>query len=250
MLTEERHALILEKLAQDNVVKSQELMELLNCSESTVRRDLAQLEEQGKLIRIHGGAKRFHTLQEEETATEKMFKNVQEKKAIAAYAASLIENGDTVYLDAGTTTQYMIPHLVGKTVRIITNGLPHAHFLADQQNDVLLIGGTVKLSTKAIVGSESIEQLSRYRFDKVFLGMNGLDLRYGCTTPDPDEAAVKREAVRNSIKCFVLADSSKFEHVTFAKVCDLDEVTVLTSGLPTSLSEHYSTITLLKEVTE
>lgn len=250
MLTEERHSIILKILKQHHVIKSQELMDTLNCSESTIRRDLAQLEEEGKLVRIHGGAKQFHTLADEETATEKKLKNIQSKKKIAQYAASFIKPGEHVYLDAGTTTELMIPHLKGKEIHIVTNGLPHAHLLADQQNDVLLIGGKVKLSTKAVVGMAGLEQLNHYRFDKAFLGMNGLDLLYGCTTPDPNEAAIKRQALNNSVSCFVLADSTKFERITFVKVCDLEDVTLVTNCLSPQIKNPYSKKTIIKEVTE
>lgn len=247
MLTEERHKFILKKLAQEAIVKSQELMKELNCSESTIRRDLAALEQQGLLVRVHGGAKRAYKFEQELAVTEKTLKNVQEKKEIAALAASLVKDGDTIFLDAGTTTLYMIPFLKDKQVQIVTNAVQHASLLTDQHNKVVLIGGVLKATTKAVVGAIATEQLSQYRFTKSFLGINGIDLEYGLTTPDPEEAAVKKQAMANSDNVYVLADKSKFNKVTFVQVGTLDHATILTNKLDKQDYAMYFKQTTIKE---
>ncbi|EDP67491.1 transcriptional regulator, DeoR family protein [Carnobacterium sp. AT7] len=247
MITEERYNFIIEKLNHYGVIKSQELMLEMNCSESTIRRDLALLEEQGKLVRVHGGAKRVYTVEKEQTLTEKSIKNVQNKKNIAKLAASFVEDGDTIFLDAGSTTFFMVPFLKEKSIHIVTNAVQHALLLSEQNNDVLLIGGKLKNTTQAIIGTTSIEQLSRYRFNKAFLGMNGIDKDYGFTTPDPEEAAVKQQAFKNSSKAYVLADETKFNKVTFVKVCNIDDALIITDHLTAKkYGSYYTTTTILE----
>lgn len=246
MLTEERHQYILQTLNRDEIVKVKHLMRHLNCSESTVRRDLEQLESADKLKRIHGGAQRIYHLDEELTTSEKSFKNIQEKKIIGEKAASLIQKNDIIFIDAGTTTFAMIPFLEGKSTTVVTNGIQHASLLADLKIDTMLIGGKIKHATKAIIGSVSARQLNGYRFNQVFLGMNGLDYTLGCTTPDPEEAELKKTAHQQGAVTYVLADQSKFHQVSFAKVCDIDEITIITDNLPDDL-QHYNEHTTIME---
>lgn len=248
MLTDERYNFIIEKLNHYGVIKSQELMVEMDCSESTIRRDLASLEEQGKLIRVHGGAKRVYTVEQEQTLTEKSVKNVQNKTKIAELAATFIEDGDTIFLDAGSTTFLMVPFLKEKKIRIVTNAVQHALLLSDQNNDVVLTGGKLKNTTQAIVGTTCIDQLSRYRFNKSFLGMNGIDREYGFTTPDPEEASVKQQAFTNSSKVYILADETKFNKVTFVKVCNIDDALIITDHLNSKNYESYFSTTTILEV--
>ncbi|MFC4023357.1 DeoR/GlpR family DNA-binding transcription regulator [Oceanobacillus longus] len=246
MLTEERHSFIIKRLNESGIVKSHELMTELNCSESTIRRDLAQLENNGILTRIHGGAKRNYQLDEELSYTTKTFKNVQEKDKIGIFAASLIEKNDVIYLDAGTTTLAMIDYLNTDTITVVTNGILHASLLADKNINTIQLGGKVKNSTKAIIGASSLNELKNFRFTKAFLGINGIDIAYGCTTPDPEEAALKTLAHHQSAVTYVLADKSKWDKVSFAKVCDLEEVTILTDSSEQNLKSYYDKTTILE----
>ncbi|TFJ94329.1 DeoR/GlpR family DNA-binding transcription regulator [Lentibacillus salicampi] len=246
MLTEERHQVILDLLKQDGIVKSQNLMGIIGCSESTIRRDLDQMEEAGELTRIHGGAKRTYHLDEELTTSEKSFKNIQSKESIGQMAANLIETNDVIFIDAGTTTVAMLSYLKHKYITVVTNGIQHASFLADQGIETYLPGGKIKPSTKAIIGSQSLNELKNYRFDKSFLGMNGIDLAFGCTTPDPEEAVLKQIAHQQAAATFLLADQSKWNKVNFAKVCELEDVTIVTDQLTNHL-EHYREKTTIME---
>ncbi|WP_100010216.1 DeoR/GlpR family DNA-binding transcription regulator [Lentibacillus sediminis] len=243
MLTEERHAYILERLKADGIVKSQQLMEALHCSEATIRRDLQQLSQEGLLKRIHGGAKRIYQVDEELSNIEKTVKNVQEKTTIGKLASSLIGEQDVIYLDAGTTTAAVIPFLKEKNITVVTNGVQHASLLADHHIRTYLLGGEIKHSTKAIIGAGALSGLANYRFDKVFLGMNGIDLEFGCTTPDLEEASLKKLAHQQSALTYVLADHTKWNKVNFTKVCDIDEVTIITDS-------KYSNLDVYKEKTD
>lgn len=144
-----------------------------------------------------------------------------EKQAIARYAVSLIEPDDCVYLDAGTTTSWMIEYLQEKRATYVTNALSHAKCLADRGFQVFLIGGEPKSATDAIVGADAVLNLQKYHFTKGFFGVNGVDRVSGFTTPDVKEAMVKQVAVKNTQPehRYFLTTASKFGQVyavTFA----------------------------------
>ncbi|WP_214777097.1 DeoR/GlpR family DNA-binding transcription regulator [Exiguobacterium sp. s22] len=230
MLTKQRHQLILQRLSEQKVVKLKELVDLTDSSESTIRRDLTDLEAEGYLARVHGGATLIATPDEEPTFEEKRDRFVDEKVAIARKAATFIEDGMSIYLDAGTTTQAMVPFLEGKKIVVVTNSLPIANELFDLDIKTFVIGGELKRSTQALVGYNARESMMNYRVDLAFLGMNGIDLEAGYTTPDPEEALVKKTAIELAQTSFVLADVSKIGKRTFSRVATLDAAQLITSS--------------------
>lgn len=232
MLTEERYRLILQRLQEKGVVKLQELVELLQASESTVRRDLIDLEGQRQLKRVHGGAALPGQKGLEPGMDEKTSKNIQQKNRIARLAAAEVREGECIYLDAGTTTLAMIPYLTADNITVVTNGLSHVESLVGNQIRSYLLGGMMKSHTKAVIGSIALQNMDNFRFDKCFLGTNGVDPKLGYTTPDPEEALIKRRAHELSAQTYVLADSSKFGEVTFAKLFDLSEAVLITDTVP------------------
>jgi DeoR family fructose operon transcriptional repressor len=249
MLTPERHQLILALLKEKDVLRIHELVEATGASESTIRRDLSELEEQRLLKRVHGGASVLHNKIEEPTVLEKAVKREREKMAIAKYAASLINEHDSVFIDAGTTTYQMLPYLPHENIVVVTNGVDIALQLTKRNIKTILLGGELKAATLSLVGREAVRSISQYRFDKCFLGMNGIDKHHGLTTPDPDEAYIKQLALQFSDECFVLGDSDKFSRVTFAKVGDLRGVTLITDdGLCEDEQLEYGRLTTLKVV--
>ncbi|MFD1020415.1 DeoR/GlpR family DNA-binding transcription regulator [Thalassobacillus hwangdonensis] len=248
MLTPDRHQIILELLNQKNTVKIQELVEATNASESTIRRDLDQLENNRMLTRIHGGASLRVPTNEELTMQEKSTKHLKEKLAVATYAADLVEDGDCIYLDAGSTTFEMIPHLINKDIIVVTNGLDHMNLLTELDIRTYVLGGQIKTVTRAIIGREAEHSLKGYHFDKCFLGINGVHATNGLTTPDPEEAAIKTAALLRSEGRWVLADRSKFHRTTFAKVADLEEAAVITNDSIDAI-EQFKEKTEIKVVT-
>ncbi|MDT2614562.1 DeoR/GlpR family DNA-binding transcription regulator [Enterococcus dongliensis] len=248
MLTEERHKKIIEWLERDGLVKSQDLIQWLNSSESTVRRDLHELEELGLLERIHGGAKRPQHLEQELGMDEKSSKNVQQKKIIAKYAANLLSEGDVIYLDAGTTTSEMIPFMKKQKVTVVTNSVGLAAHLVEAQIATIVLGGRIKLTTDAVVGSQALEQLKQYRFNKAFMGMNGIHSDSGYSTPDPEEAILKRTAIQQAEEAFVLVDHSKFNQTSFVRVASLSAASILTDTCPLIIRDQITEQTTLKEV--
>ncbi|GAB6255650.1 DeoR/GlpR family DNA-binding transcription regulator [Peribacillus sp. N1] len=229
-MTTERHQFILSILKEHGTVKLQELVDQLQASESTIRRDLVQLEEMKLLKRVHGGASLLQRKGLEPTTIEKQNKARAEKQLIAKLAASFIEKNDCIYLDAGTTTAEMIPYLKDKNITVLTNGLMHIPKLIELEIKTVLVGGMIKFSTNAVIGSNAVQFLNEYRFDKCFLGMNGIHQDLGFTTPDPEEALLKKMALGLSNETYVLADSSKLNEATFAKVADVSDAIILTDS--------------------
>lgn len=242
MLTEERYSTILRLLEERGAVSVQELTGILISSESTIRRDLAALDSEGRLNKVHGGATAlrgtYHT--EEYPAFVGRDMHIPEKTRIARYAASLIADYDLVFLDAGTTTACMAEFIVAKNITIVTNGLLMAKHLAERGFAVTVTGGRVKATTEALIGGETLDSLHRYNFSVGFFGANGISLTEGYTTPDMDEARVKTEAMTHCRRGYLLADSSKFgtsSSVTFAPMGSLSIVT----GAEVSAKYHEKT---------
>ena len=228
MLKTERKQVILEELSKHKIVSLEKLVGLLDTSESTVRRDLDELESENKLRRVHGGAELPHSLQEEETIQEKSVKNLQEKKLIAQKASSLIKEKDVIFVDAGSTTAFLIKELEQKDITVVTNSIHHAVQLVDKQIPTVIIGGGVKMTTDASIGGVALNQINQLHFDRAFIGMNGVDEGY-FTTPDMEEGAVKRAILENAKQTYVLADSSKIGQSCFAKVAPIKRAIVITS---------------------
>lgn len=228
ILKSERKQIIMEKLAQENFVTLEFLVGVLDTSESTVRRDLDELASEKKLHRVHGGAEKSHPLQEEETNLQKSIKNVQAKKAIVKRAAELIDNGDVIFVDAGTTTALLLDQLHAEGLTVVTNSIHHAAKLVEKNINTIIIGGYVKNSTDASIGQLAIMQLSQLNFDKAFVGMNGIDHHF-LTTPDTEEAVIKKTVIDNAQVTYALADASKLGQTSFVKVDRLETVTIITN---------------------
>ncbi len=247
VLTEERQQKILDLLEASNVIKLSELSDMFTASESTVRRDLDYLAEQGLLKRIHGGAQRITNKRFETNLKEKIGQNSNEKKAIGMYASQLVNEGDCIFLDAGSTIYEMIPFLKGKEITVVTNSVHHASLLSDLAIPTIILGGGIKMTTNAVVGSTTESQIETFNFDAGFVGTNGIDIDRGLTTPDTEEAAIKRLALTNSKRKYILADSTKFAEVGFVKFFDLDVDLIITSELDNDVREKYKELPI-KEI--
>lgn len=211
MLKEARYSKILETVNERNFVSFHDLMELTNSSESTIRADLVVLANEGKLIRLRGGAQAIDKdqINYELGNDTKMVIEIDAKKRIAQYAASLIKDRSTVYVDAGTTTLHLIDFITAKEVSIVTNSLSIARKAKLRNFKVYVIGGDIKLSTDAFVGSLAQDIVNRFSFDIGFFGCNGIDFVQGITTPEVEEAIIKQTAMSKCKKLYILADHTK-----------------------------------------
>jgi len=220
----------------------------LNASESTIRRDLNELDKQGKLNKVHGGAtlpdSPFRT--DEPTMAAKEELAVSQKQSIAQAAAELILPEDFIYLDAGSSTLALARALSGPALNAsyVTNGVAHARLLAQKGCRVFLPGGLLRPQTEAIVGAAAVSSLQQYNFTKAFMGANGVALEAGFTTPDPEEATVKATAVHRALESWFLVDDAKFARICPAVIADLHSGAILTNRCP---SPKYKQYTLVKE---
>lgn len=238
MLTEQRHEIILQLLHERGSVTVNELTTILHSSESTIRRDLNALDEEGKLTKVFGGAvyKDSGVSTVELSVLQKSSVHAMEKQNIARYAAKLIEPDDFVYIDAGTTTEYMIDFLTEKGATYVTNAVSHARKLAIAGFKVILIGGELKGITEAVVGNQAILTLEKMNFNKGFFGANGVSPNRGFTTPDFNEALVKETAFCHTHERFVLADSEKFGKISSVTFGSLkDAILISDDGIPPAL---------------
>lgn len=228
MLTQKRYDLILEFLNRHSSGSVADFVNITDSSEATIRRDLTYLESSGLLTRIHGGAT-LDKIEKEATFSDKSIRNLKEKVYIGKLAASLIDDGDTVFIDAGTTTYEMIPFIDAESLTIVTNNMTLIDILVKKGYYVYLLGGKVKLTTRAIVGHDAIKKLENLYFDKCFIGTNCVDLDHGYSTPDSDEGHIKRTAILQSKQKFVLADHSKFHKTAFVQFAALNEAALITN---------------------
>lgn len=236
ILKSKRKQIIIDKINNDGFVTVDTLIDLLGISESTVRRDLDELECERKLYRIHGGAEKLNASQEELSNVQKAIKNVKEKKEIVKAANEFINDGDVIFIDAGTTNEMLINRLINKNITVVTNSINHANMLLEKNVKTIVVGGFIKKSTNANIGHMAIEQIEKLNFDKAFVGMNGIDDKF-LTTPDIEEAAVKKSIIENARETYILADCTKIGKNSFAKVENIEKVTIITNKINNKLMD-------------
>ena len=231
MLAEERFAMILDLLAQKRSATVLELCDALDASESTIRRDLTQLDRQGLLKKVHGGA----TLVGRTVLADE-----------PPMAAAMITEKDFVFLDAGSTTLALAAALEGPALQAayVTNGIAHARMLVQKGCRTYLPGGQVRPITEAITGPETLAALQHYNFTKAFMGANGVSPAEGFTTPDPEEASIKTAALQRARERWFLVDNTKFDMVYSAVIGDIGCGAILTNHCP---DPRYAQLTFVKE---
>lgn len=239
MLTEERHGIILQLLREKGSVTVTEIKEALHISESTIRRDLNALDEEGKLTKVFGGAVLAEPapLVKELSVPQKLKVKEKEKRRVARYAASLVGANDFVYLDAGTTTGYMIEYPMDKGAAFVTNAVDHARRLAVAGYRVFLVGGELRGTTEAVVGAQAILSIQEYHFTKGFFGTNGISRRHGFSTPDGSEALVKKTALRQCGQPYILTDSTKFDEVSSVTFAGYHDAQIISDSIPTGYGD-------------
>ena len=250
-MVNERWNKILDLLDKEGSLSLKELMEHCDVSEATVRRDFTNLEAKNLLFRTHGGAiKRSVARGSEDSVEMKRADFLQEKREVAKYICdNILQSGQTIYLDAGTSTYEMIEHLRDRKLTVVTDSTYHLPKLINNKIHTIILGGTIKHSTQAIIGSVAIEQLKKYSFDMCFIGCNGIDENFGVTTAEENESFIKATALKNSKKKYILADKSKFGHRKFQKFAELDDVTIVSYEVPEGYRK-YKNIIEVKNIKE
>ena len=251
MLSEERQNKIVQLVNENKSMTVQMLMKALDASESTVRRDLGELDSKGVITKVYGGAvaKNVTFSGKDESVNLRKEQNREEKLGIARYAASLIGDDDFVYLDAGTTTELMIPFINARGAVFVTNGFSHARKLSEAGFRTFILGGEIKFPTEAVVGEEAILTLFKYHFTKGFWGTNGISLSSGFSTPDVREAMVKQMSMDRTQRRYILSDASKFSQISCVTFAEFSDATVITSALASDLEAYraYSNVVEVKK---
>jgi DeoR family transcriptional regulator, fructose operon transcriptional repressor len=231
MYAEERQQAIAGLMRESGRISVAELAERFGVTAETARRDLAVLERAGLLRRVHGGAVATTALSMiERGVAERDSTRAEQKANIAKAAVALLpQAGGAVLLDAGTTTARLASMMpVDRELFVVTNSLGIASRLGGHAGvEIRLLGGRVRGVTQACVGDETVRALEDLRLDVAFLGTNAVSARHGMSTPDPDEAAVKRAMVRCARQVVVLADSSKLDQEQLVRFATVDAVDTL-----------------------
>lgn len=228
-MLEERRSKIIEKLKYERTLKVSSLTKEFSVSIETIRRDLEFLENKGYLKRVYGGAIRVGSFGEEPSYEKREVKNLEAKKAIASEAVKLIENGDTVFFDIGTTC-LEVAHLLSdkKDITVITNSMIIARELADHPScRVYILGGEVRRGELSLSGTMANVAIMLFNADKAIIGAAGITLEAGITDYNLEEAHIRAQMIERSKYSIVVADSSKFGVIAVDTVCQLDRVGVI-----------------------
>ena len=252
MLTQERQSLIENYVNEHELCRVAELCKLTTTSESTIRRDLIQMEEDGRLKRVHGGAQSVKNFARDVSQNVRFSLNHDHKTEIARYAAEhFVKSGDNVFIDAGTTTYEMVNFLANiPNIKIITNGVETALSSLNHGIETILIGGKVKDDTHAAVGLAALKQIKAMNFSACFIGVNGIEKNGNLTTPDPEEAAIKQAEIAQTRRAFILADSSKIGERSFSVFAKAKDVLLITNQLNSSQKAALPVVLKIEEATK
>ena len=236
-MKDSRHVEILQELDRKSVVSVKELKELFGVTDMTIRRDLIDLEKQAH--------KKVKDSLLEASHSEKNLINIDEKRTIAKKCADLIENGDTVFIGSGTTTDFIGDYLEGKEVSIVTNSLPIFEKLKDFPNyDLILVGGRYRVKTQTFVGQFANKLLKEIKVSKAFIGVNGID-GHSVSTANEEEGNGNAIILNNAIEKYVVADNSKFDSYSFYsfyRVEDLNAI-ITDNSIPKKIKDKYALYT-------
>ncbi|MGO0062574.1 DeoR/GlpR family DNA-binding transcription regulator [Brevibacillus fluminis] len=239
LVGEERKEYILEQLHTAGKVRTNDLVEKLQVSSETIRRYLEELEYENKCKRVYGGAVKINLDREEPSMFTREILHADEKKRIGRMAASLVQNGDIILIDDGTTSLQMI-HFLGnkKNITIITNSVTGLTLLVDSINkglmdaEVYFIGGKVHPKHFRITGSVAQQMLDNFYVDKAFVSIDGITLGSGITSFDAERALMVRKCIEHAKQSIVLTDHSKLGSSNLYRSAELREIDMIICDVP------------------
>lgn len=238
-----RKQYIIQKLQKENYVDTVELAEELNVSSMTIRRDLGALAKDGLVTVQHGGATLNNGSLFEFNMTMKNESRMTEKLRIAQKCLQQVHNGDSIYLDAGTTVCSLAPLLKDKEkIIVMTHSLLVMNQLSDSHLRVIMCPGEYRYDSQAVMGTLTEEFISQFQIDTLFLGVEGVDLEHGFSVPHISDGSTKRRLVQKAKRVICMADSSKFDtsyYYSIAPLRDADMI-VTDSGIHPSILERYT----------
>lgn len=245
MIPYERQDKIMQILTEnsDSIFKIEKLNEKIpNISISTLRRDLKILEQNNRLKLLTGGGVKLIQSRSELSIIEKSTLQIQEKEYIAKLAAEQIQDKETVYIDSGSTCSLLLQLLVHRDINIFTTNTLAFSIFNNSTSKLIVPGGEYNPSISSLFGPITEENIKKFIFDKAFLGANGIDAKFGITTPSISESSKKRIVLEQSKKTYLMCDSSKFNTTSSFKVFDLKEVILITDKKDQNLSKEMKII--------
>ena len=236
----ERHKHILDCLARDGYVRVAEMAKELDVTTVTIRKDLKYLEEKKLLYRTHGSASPVNPQTQEVEVREKEKIHIDEKRRIAMAAAQLIEPDDSIIIASGSTVQMLGAFIQPQGhLTVVTSSLKTAVQLNSMDRvDVIQLGGNVRKNSLSVVGVYTSQFFEQITCSKLFLGVDGIDLDYGITNSNIEEALLNIKMIEASQRTIIMADSSKFGRRGFGRICNLDRIDVIItdSGITASVA--------------
>lgn len=223
----QRHTYILNKLQHDEVVKVADLSDILGVSLVTIRKDLKILENKHLLYRSHGVITKTDPYTKDINVNEKGLMHLDQKISIGNAAANLVKSQDAILIASGTTVLQMAQALNNfeKRLTVVTSAMNVAMALREKPNtEVIQLGGIMRHSSTSVVGPYAEEMLKGLSFTTLFLGVDGIELEYGCSTSNMQEAKLNWEMIKVAQKTVVLTDSSKFGKRGFGKICEMNDI--------------------------
>lgn len=222
----ERHQFILSRLHKDQYINVVDLCKELKVSSVTIRKDLKLLEDKNLLFRTHGGATVNNPYTVDRPVNEKEKIQSTEKNKIGVAAAALLKDNESIVIASGTTVNYFAKNIPsGTNLTVVTAALNVALELMREGNiEVIQLGGLLRKSSSSVMGAYAEQVLQDFYFNKLFLGVDGIDLDFGLTTTNAMEAHLNRKMISVSQQTIVLADSTKFGKRGFGKICGLEEI--------------------------
>lgn len=218
-----------EIIINNNISNIKELIKLNLTSESTLRRMLNSLKDSGFIELKFGG--HIEIIDQSVISISDDFKknmDIANKRRLGKKCADYIKDGDIIFIDNGTTVRYILPHLENKNVVVYSNGYNHIKVAKEYNIDFRIIPGSVLYKEASIVGEEALEYISNIMFDISFIGANGFNESGGITTPNRSEALLKKRALSQSMKGFIVIDSKKYNIVCKYKICSFRDYPVIT----------------------
>ena len=233
MIPSRRQEYILELIRRRKAVSVAQLSQELFINEATIRRDLNVLAKSGAISRTYGGAVLNEGLDSEIPFFVRETSHADAKRQIGECAAEFIKDGDTIFIDSSSTAAFLIPRLASKKgLRIVTNGAKAVLMLSKLTDcEIYCVGGKLRENSLSFIGSETIGTLKNFHFDAAFFSCRGVDLRFGLTDSNINEAEMRRILIGNSKKSYLLADDSKFDVVSFYAIAELSAVTAVVTNL-------------------
>jgi len=228
-----RHEKLVDLITEKGILSTDELCKLLYVSQATIRRDINTLAEEKRIQKTHGGAMTFpKPILDDVPLSERMNMYREEKIRIATAALNLIKEGETYFLDSGTTTFELAVKLVAfKNITILTNDINIAYEISkNRESNLIVAGGVRKKSSATLMGIFTEQMLKQLHVNKAFISVDSINMKSGFMDYNTDEIPIKRTMIKNSRESIVLCDHTKFKNTAFMSICPLDSIDFVITG--------------------